>query len=204
MQAQKEKDGPEADLKEWIPATCLDKASSLKKDYEELASLRPGNPFYDANVRSYIADWKKYWGEYIPELMKTRRVPDARPWGTYPSMKSSITTTASQTYNVMVHSFTPGSFKGVIFFPAKDVFAKDQGALYGEQLSALANGWKELFGGADPYFFYAVPSSTLAPKISKPQGIKGKSAGFEINSWTDANEIQKLMDQAVRQVYPAK
>jgi hypothetical protein len=116
-------------------------------------------------------------------------------------MKSSITTTASQIYNVMVHSFTPASFRGVIFFPAKDVFAKDQGALFGEQLSALANGWKESLGGADLHFFYAIPTSALAAKITKPQQIKGKSTGVEFSSWNNAADVQKLMDQAIQEVY---
>ncbi len=202
MQTSKEKTSPDAELKEWIPARCLNQAPSLMKDYGQLAAIRPGNPIYDANVRNYIGQWKKYWSEYVPEMISTKRVPDAAPWGKYPALGGDVTTTASQTYNVLVDSFTPGSFKGVVFLCGQDMVAADQGANYGEQLSALVNSWKELFGGEDTNFFYTVPSKTLATKITVPGTIKGKSTGIEINKWSDAAEIQKLIDQAVNKVYP--
>lgn len=195
MQSTKEKGTPDAALNTWIPAQFLNQAPSLMKDYEGMASVTPGNPAYDANVRDYIAQWKKYWGEYIPEMIRTKSVPDHAAWGKYPTLAESISTTASETYNVLVHSFTPASFKGIIFLCHQDMFTADQGAHYGEQLSALANSWKQLFGGADPHFFYALPSPALAPKISQPQGIKGKSTGIEISSWTEKEALLKVFAQ---------
>ena len=60
----------------------------------------------------------------------------------------------------------------------------DQGAHFGEQMAALANCWKEKFACRRPaVFFYTIPSSTLAPKITKPKAIKGRSIAMEINSW---------------------
>jgi hypothetical protein len=128
-----------------------------------------------------------------------------------------VTSKASEAYNVMVHSFTRASFKGIIFLCSSAMFEKDQGAAYGSQLSALANGWKKRFACPDPHFFYTIPSKALAPKITRPTGIKGKSTGYEINHWStpagrgrkDAGrspgaagqEITGLVDLVVKEVY---
>jgi hypothetical protein len=184
MQASKEKGSPDATLKEWIAADCLDMAPSLLGDYKELAGIRPGNEYFDANVRRYLADWKKYWGEYVPEMISTKRVPDAAPWGSYPTLSASITTTASQTHNVLVESFTPASLKGILFLTGSDMVVADQGALFGEQMSALANGMKKRFGATDTPFYFTMPATSLAPKVSKPSAIKGGHESLEITDWS--------------------
>lgn len=137
-------EGPE--LKHWIAAECLDQAPSLQNDYEQLASVRPGNKYYEANGRRYLNDWKQYWSEYVPALMNTKAVPDGRAWGGYPSLSASVRTDAAQCYNVMVSSFTPGSFKGIIFITSPTLVEK-AGAALGEQVAALTNCWKAKFGG---------------------------------------------------------
>jgi len=106
-----------------------------------------------------------------------------------------VTSDAAQTYNVLVHSFTPGSVKGIIFLASPEMFTKDQGANYGQQLSALANCWKDRFGGEDPYFIYTIPNKALAPKTTQPKKIKGKSAAIEIGDWS---EITKVIEAAVK------
>ncbi|NIP93346.1 MAG: hypothetical protein GWO24_07780, partial [Akkermansiaceae bacterium] len=73
------------------------------------------------------------------------RVPDAVPWGSYPTLAASVTSKASQVYNVMVHSFTPAAFKGLIFLCSDQMVEADGGANFGPELSALANSWKEKF-----------------------------------------------------------
>jgi len=145
-------------------------------------------------VRRYIGDWKKYWSEYVPQMMKTKRVPDGVTWGGILNLSSSVTSKASQVYNIMVHSFTPASFKGVIFLSTPKMFEADQGGNYGAELSALANCWKAKFGGEDTHFFYTIPSKTLAPKVTGPKSIKGKSTGVEIADWS---EISKLIETVV-------
>lgn len=189
MQTNAGKGEPDATLKEWIAADCLNMAPSLMDDYKQLSGVRPGNEYFDANVRSYVAAWKKYWGEYVPEMIATKRVPDAVPWGTYPKLASSITTTASQTHNVLLESFTPASLKGILFLAGPDMVAGDQGALFGEQMSALANCMKKKFGGEDTPFFYTLPAPSLAPKITKPGGIRGRSEALEITDWANGRAI---------------
>ena len=44
---------------------------------------------------------------------------------------------------------------------------------------------------------YTIPGKQLAPKVTAPEKIKGKSTGIEINNWSDAAEISKLLDEAV-------
>ena len=84
---------------------------------------------------------------------------------------------------MLVHSFTPASLKGIIFLASPEMFEKDQGANYGQQLSVLANSWKQRFGGEDVEYVYTIPSKKLAPKITSPTEIQGKSTSFELNHW---------------------
>jgi len=185
------------DLKSWISPDCLKLAPSLMDDYKDLAAVRPGNPYYNANVRRYVGAWKKYWSEYVPQMMASKRVPDGASWGGILNLSSSVTSTASQAYNVMTHSFTPASFKGIVFLASPKMVAEDQGANYGPEISALANCWKAKFGGADIPFIYTIPSKALAPKITKPKQIKGKSAACEISRWSIAEPKDKADAAAV-------
>ena len=183
MQSAAGEGGSDAELKHWIASEGLNRAPSLMADYEQLAIIRPGTKQYEAEVRRYLNEWKKYWSEYIPALMTTKAVPDGLGWGTYPNLGAGVKTDAAQVYNVMVDSFTPASFKGIIFLTGKSMVEADQGAHFGEQMAALANCWKDKFACEDPQFFYTIPSSTLAPKITKPRAIEGRSVAVEINNW---------------------
>lgn len=101
------------ELKGWIAPRYLDKAPSLLNDYKIIGSQDPANPYYLSNMRRYLADWKTYWGEYIPDMMATRAVPDGIPWGTYPTVLPTEKTRATRTYNRLVESFRPTPLKGV-------------------------------------------------------------------------------------------
>lgn len=180
---------PDAKLKEWIAAECLNLAPSLMDDYKQLASVRPGNDYYDANVRRYLADWKKYWSEYVPEIISTKRVPDGSAWGAYPTMAGSLTTTGAQTWNVLADSFAPGAYKGILFLAGPDMVSEDSGALFAEQMTAVANGMKKRFGGEDTPFYYTLPAKSLAPKITKPSGIQGRAEALEITDWQNGAAI---------------
>jgi hypothetical protein len=171
--------------------------------------------YYDANVRSYIAAWKTYWGDYIPKMMAEKRVPDGVAWGTYPTFASAVTTDAAQSYNVLTCPFTPASLKGIIFLTGEAMFKKDQGANFGEQFTVLANSWKAKFAlgqdsgqaSPDPQLFYTIPNAALAPKIGRPAKINGKSTALEINSWPAAKDPAAtdwaaLIGKMVGEAYP--
>lgn len=181
------------EVKSWIPVDELKNAPSLMDDYKDLATVRPGNPYYNANARRYVSAWKRYWSEYIPQLMATKRVPDAAPWGSYPTLAASVTSKASETYNVMVHSFTPAAFKGVIFLCSESMFKEDGGASYGQELAALANGWKRKFGGEAPHFYYTIPNRMLAPRITWPKMITDKSTAIEIGDWSEMKRVMEAI-----------
>ncbi len=193
--------GSNLDLKHWMVDGSLQHAPSLQEDYKQLATVKPGNSYYDSNAARYVADWKKYWRQFIPQMIATKSVPNGEPWGTYPSLSSSVTTNASQAYNVMVHSFGPGSFKGIIFVSSENMVAGEKAAHFGSELSALANGWKGHFEGDDTPFYYTIPSKALAPKTVPPKQIKGKSRGVEINNWSDNMGIEGLIDQVIKETY---
>jgi hypothetical protein len=74
--------------------------------------------------------------------------------------------------------------------------ADDQGALFGEQMSALANGMKKRLGGTDTPFFYTLPAKALAPQITRPSGIKGRAEALEITDWQDAAAITTWIGKA--------
>lgn len=100
-----------------------------------------------------------------------------------------MNTSASACYNVMGASFMPGSFKGVLFLTSPSMMDADHDALFGEQMSVLANSWKAKFACEDPVFIYTIPSKSLAPKITAPTGIKGKARAVEINAWDSAADV---------------
>jgi hypothetical protein len=191
MQSAGGQGGADAALKHWIAGECLDRAPSLMADYEQLASIRPGTKQYEADVRRYLNEWKKYWSEYIPALITTKAAPDGQGWGSYPNLGALVKTDAAQVYNVMVSSFTPASFKGIIFLTGESMVDADQGSHFGEQMGALANCWKAKFACEDPHFFYTIPSPTLAPRITKPLAIQGRSVAVEINNWPSATPNPK-------------
>ena len=97
----------------------------------------------------------------------------------------------------MVHSFTPTQLKGIIFLSGPAVFSNDAGALYGEQMTTLANSWKLSFGGLDPHFLYALPDNSLVPKITSPKGIKGQSTAFATRQWDDLSGLLKALNKTL-------
>lgn len=177
-------DGADLELKHWMSIRSLANAPSLKSDYDNIAAITPGTPFYLRNAECYIGDWKKYWSEYIPAMIATRDVPDDAPWGSYPTFNSVVKTDASQTFNALVASFRNTRLKGIVFITEQSMVAKDQGANFGSELSALANGWKRHFGGEkDQHFIYTIPALSLVPGITKPGDIHGANAAFELDAW---------------------
>ncbi len=175
-------------LSSWIPALCLKNAPSLAADYASVAGVIPGTRYYNANVHRYVAAWKQYWHSYIPQLIATKAVPPNSPWGTVwghrPHLSAMVTTKASQTWNMLVNSFTPMAVKGIIFLTSPAMFRGNQGSHFAQQMSVLANGWKHRFDvGHDMWFFYTMPSRKLAAKITAPTGIQGRSEGLTITRW---------------------
>ncbi len=180
------------ELKHWMNVPSLAAAPSLKADYEDIAAITPGTPFYRANADRYLNAWKTYWSEYIPEMIATRAVPDGAAWGNIPAFASAVETDATQVYNCLVASFKRTQLKGIVFLTAASNVQDDAGANFGEQLSALANGWKTHFtGGQEPHFVYTLPTGELASRITRPAGIKGPNTAFPLKSWPEKDKRGK-------------
>jgi hypothetical protein len=185
-------------LKNWIAPAFLKDAPSLMEDYKTVGSKYPDNPYYLENVRRYIADWKGYWGEYVPAMMSAKAVPEGgrwgENWGSFPSPEPEVgDSTASHNYNVYVHSFTPAALSGVVFLAGESMVADDQGANFGTEMAALAKCLKSRFtlwqDDADIPLIHTVPGKSLAPKITRPEGIAGKATTVEIGGWTELNGV---------------
>jgi hypothetical protein len=177
-------DGTGLELKHWMNIPSLATAPRLKADYENIAAITPGTPFYLKNADRYLGEWKAYWSKTIPAMITTKDVPDGSGWGSFPGFNSVVETDAAQTFNALVVSFRNTQFKGIVFMAEQSMVAKDQGAHFGEELSALANGWKRHFRGEkDPHFIYTLPAKSLASAITKPSAIQGASNSFEIGAW---------------------
>ena len=193
-------------LKNWIAADFLNQAPSLMEDYKTVGSQYPDNPYYLENIRRYIADWRNYWGKYIPEMIETKAVPDAAAWGHYPSPAPQIgDSLATTTYNVYVECFSPAQLSGIVFLCGKAMAAEGQGAKFGSEMSVLGNCLKTKFGAGDVPFIYSMPSSTLAPKITKPESIKGRNAAVETSKWPDpkdpaSSDLTALIDKVLGEI----
>ncbi|MES2983510.1 MAG: sialate O-acetylesterase [Verrucomicrobiota bacterium] len=184
-------------LNSWMKLEHLKNAPSLMNDYNNLAQMQPGDPLYDANVRRYIAAWKTYWGEFIPQMIATLGVPNGEKWGTMPQLAGEVTSKACETHNVVAYSFVPASFKGIIFLTGSEMIKADQGENFGPELTALANGYIGDFGGKAK-FIYTLPSKELAPKITEPSKITGESLAVPISTWQETGVTQELLDQVVK------
>jgi len=181
-------------LKNWIAPSFLKDTPTLVPDYKTIGSKYFDNPYYLANVRRYIADWKKYWSENIPAMMKSKAVPDGGSWGQLPSPKPELgDSTATFEYNVYMHCFTPTAMSGIVFLTGKSMVADDQGVNFGPEMAVLADSFKSRFAlwqdDEDIPLIYTVPSKTLAPKITRPKGIKGKSSAVELDDWSDVGGV---------------
>jgi len=185
-------------IKNWIAPNFLKDAPSLMEDYKTVGSQYFDNPYYLASVRRYIAEWQAYWGEHVPAMMETKAVPDGSSWGKLPSPKPQLgDSTATFEYNVYVHCFTPTALSGVLFLTGESMVADDQGANFGPEMSALANCFKTRFAlwqdGEDIPFIYTVPTKTLAPKLTQPKAIKGKSTAVELSDWSEVGGVIKAV-----------
>ena len=189
MQNTVAKGGTNPDLKNWIPYDALKNAPSLMEEYKELAAVVPGNDHYAANAHRYISDWKAYWNDFIPQMVQTKAVPDREAWGSYPAVAADVTTTASQTYNVLTHSFTSTSLSGILFLSHEGMVGEGKDAHFGEQLAALANSWKKRFGDPNVNFHYTLPCTSIVPDLSKPGGIQGKSTPITLHDWSDLSPV---------------
>jgi len=181
-------------IKNWIAPSFLKDAPTLMEDYKTVGSQYFDNPYYLANVRRYVAEWKHYWGEYIPAMMQTKAVPDGSSWGHYPSPKPQVgDSTATFEYNVYMYCFTPAALRGIVFLTGESMVAEDKGANFGPEMSVLANCFKTRFAiwqdGEDIPLIYTVPSKTLAPKLTQPKKIKGKNVAVEIGDWSEVGGV---------------
>ena len=182
-------DEDELELKHWMDVYSLGNAPSLSMDYKDIAAITPGTPYYKENAERYVKDWKKYWGDYIPEMIATKAVPDGAAWGSFPRFAGTVETDATYYWNCLLACFKRTQVKGIVFISEASNVAEAEGAHFGEQMSALANGWKRHFKGEkDPHFVYTIPSKGLAPKITKASDIKGASSAFEVSAFPELTQ----------------
>jgi sialate O-acetylesterase len=187
-------------VKNWIAPAFLKDTPSLMEDYKTIGSQYPDNPHYLANVRRYIADWKTFWSEPIPEMIRTKAVPDGSEWGSYPSPKPETgDSTACFEYNVYMHSFTPAALSGIVFLTG-EAMATDGGKDFAPEMAVLAHSMKTRLGmrpgpkGAwqkgeeDIPFIYTLPSKTLAPELTEPP-IQGQHTAVPIDNWRDFSSL---------------
>lgn len=182
-------DEDDLQIKHWMDVYSLANAPSLHSEYQEIAAITPGTPFYKANAERYSMAWKSYWGDYIPEMIATKSVPDGAPWGSYPSFAGKVDTDATQVFNCLLASFRRTQLKGIVFMTEASMVEEAEGAHFAKEMSALANGWKRHFKAEkDPLFVYTLPSKALAPMISKPADIKGASSALTVSAWPEKSK----------------
>ena len=184
--------GGSGELKQWVPHTALSQAPSWKEDYSIVGAQYPGTPYYEKKVRAYMATWKSYWEKDIASMISTQAVPEGwGAWGEMPGMRAGGSSTATGGYNIMTHSFTPTTLRGVVFLAGPKAAETAEGTNFGAEMSALANSWKQGFSvekGDDVPFFYTMPAGA---KVTKPTKIMGKAEVLEGGNWS---AIEKLIE----------
>jgi len=199
-------------IKDWVGYEYLPKIPAWKADAAELKPLYAADPeAFLANARTYIGDWKGYW--------KSVATDPAFETGAMPRFPGavSVETSATKIYNQSICGFSPGNFKAILSLTGKGLVADGEGANFGQRFAVAANCWKETFARGseviDPHLVYAMPSKALAPKLTKPEGIQGKSTAVELKAWpaikTDpktrlpivGDDLKALLDEAVQAVY---
>lgn len=190
----------DAKLSHWMSPHALKDAPSTMEDYKTVGSQYPDNPYYLENVRRYIKEWKSFWGDYIPEMMATKAIPEGAKWGvlwgSYPSPKPVIGESKATTiYNIHVAPFAPTAIKGAVFLTADSMMGESKGANFGAEMSALANCFHEELGDAEAPFIFTVPSKALAGAITPPKDIKGRNQAIEIEDWNDIAKLIEVLAQ---------
>ncbi len=190
-------------LGHWIAPMYLKEAPSLMKDYKTVGSQFKDNPFYLANVRRYISEWKDFWNAYIPEMIEGKAVPEGArwgsSWGSYPSPSPVIgDSKATQVQNVYVEPFAPITTKGVIFLAGEGMVQEGDGANFGPEMGALAKSLRAKFGDNEAKLIYTIPGKALAPKVTKPHNIQGPNTAIEISDWAGADTVQKLITEVCK------
>jgi hypothetical protein len=187
-------------LSQWMAPEFLKNSPSTMEDYRTVGSQYPDNPYYIANIRRYIAEWQDYWGSYIPEMIRTRAIPDGckwgANWGSYPSPEPEVgDSKATQIFNLYVEPFDRTALKGIIFLTAESMVEADKGAFFGPEMAAVARTLKSRLGDADTEFIYTVPAQALAPEITKPTKIEGKHTAIEISDWKDIGGVLGVLGE---------
>lgn len=175
-------------LASWIPFPALETTPGLEDEFTKISSGYPGYAAYDENMRRYVGAWRSYWSEYVPAMISERRVPDGAAWGVLPARAAAeSSSSASQAYNCMVHSFTPAAVAGIVFLSGPGMVL-DEGELFGDQLTSLVRSWKDGFG-SDPPVIFTQPSAALAPRATRPTQVQGRHVAVEIDAWSDVSGV---------------
>ena len=188
------------DLSQWVAPPYLKDAPSLMEDYKTVGSQFTDNPYYLANVRRYISEWKGFWSDYIPEMIARKAVPEGAKWGaswgSYPSPAPVVgDSKAAHVQNIYVAPFSPITMKGAIFLSEEAMVNESDGANFGPEMGAVAKSMKAKFGDKDAEFIYTVPSKALAAKVTKPKKIEGKSTAIEVGDWADVTGVLQAVSR---------
>jgi len=199
-------------IKDWTGYESLSQVKAWRSDVEQLyPRYAPDADAYISNGREYIKRWQDYW-------KSVKNDPDfaTGAMAQFPGA-TKVETKATTIYNQSICGFSPGNFKAILCVTGKDFVAEDEGAGFDEQFPVMANCWKETFARGkeviDPHFIYAMPGKELAPKITAPKGINGKSTAYPAKEWLTigrdsktrqdvvGEELGAFLDAAVKAVY---
>jgi hypothetical protein len=179
-------------LKSWIGGPWLRGVPSLRADYEALKFQYPIDDAYFAACEESLRKWRQYWAafsETVPgRVLAEKKLPDGKDPFDFPilSRYPRGDTEAAQTYNMMICTFGPANFKGIVCLTSKAFSESNSGTDFASAFSAMANSWKETFASKeDPFFIYALPTQGLVPAITAPSAIIGRKTAVPLDNWLD-------------------
>lgn len=191
-------------LKSWIGGPWLRQAPSLLPDHEALKLQYPIDETYFTASEKLLADWRRQWQHFdttaAARILREKRHASGEDPFPFPQLAGAETasTKAAESYNMLVCTFSPANFKGILCLTPPSFIGKDQGAHFGSEFSVMANCWKDSFQSAqDPLFCYTLPAKKLAPALALPSRIQGRSHAIPASQ-----PAQTLIEAVLSKAYP--
>lgn len=171
-------------IKGWTGFKRLNDVPAWKSDFEELRPLHDPAPASFVELsEQYIGLWRDYWNKVKSDpYFESGDMPE------FPG-KFEPESEATQIFNQSICAFSPGNFKAILFLTSEELVGGQQGAALAEQITAMANSWKDAFARGkeviDPHFLYTLPPGESASGPAKASGIQGKSNALKMSDWPD-------------------
>lgn len=199
-------------LKSWIGGPWLKQAPSLLPDYEALKYVYPIGEEYFSACEESVTKWKRYWQAFdatVPgKVLALKKLEPGQDPFDFPLLSKypGSETGAASHYNMLICTFGPGNFRGILSLTPRSFFKEKKKAVFASELSAMANSWKETFSSKkDPVFLYTLPSTVSMKDTGLPAEIKGRTRAIPVENCLigDKEQVETQLKTVISAVVEA-